>query len=388
MRFNHVYLVAGAASFAVALIIVRRRLRFLSPSQRYLTLVQEIPMLLPPDDSSARRGAEGRIDHFACDSARKLLFVACLGEDCVLVVDCFAGRVVRKLDHYTFDAETMSQRRLARPQGVLFVAPTQRLYVANAADGRVVVFDTSAPPCSVGQWSCVGCVDFGEEADNLRYSPSEQTVYVGYGEGPEGAIGAIDDSQATVVATARRPAARELPCDDHPESFHLEQRGEARRVWVNVASTNEVRVLDRTDPRVIVRWPLPDGLRANFPMHAEEESRVLFVGVRQPAHRACVLILDLDLGHELRRIPCAGDMDELCYDAARSRLYVVSGTGRVCVLARTGQSRSSYELVAEISTSLGARTGFWYAARDSLYVAAPSSAGLPSRLLVFQGIDC
>jgi hypothetical protein len=52
-----------------------------------------------------------------------------LGENCVVVVDMFAGRVIHRITE------------LNRPQGVLWVPTTARLYVANAGDGRVLVFD-------------------------------------------------------------------------------------------------------------------------------------------------------------------------------------------------------------------------------------------------------
>ena len=357
MRFPSTIAIGAASLVAttVAVWMARSRKRL---QRRCLTLVQEIPLLLPDDQRGLRAFAEGRIDHFACDPAHKLLFVACLGEDCVLIIDAFAGRVVRIL-----------RDGLSRPQGVLFVAETNRLYVANAADGVVVVFDALT-------WERVGSIDLGDEADNLRYD-GDGRVFVGFGEG---AIGVIEDG------TVRHDSATDLPCGEHPESFQLERRGEARRIWVNVADRREVLVLDRSGAAPPLHWALPDGLGGNFPMHADEDARLLFVGVRAPAHRSCILVLDLDSGEELRRVACAGDMDDLCFDARRSRLYVVSGTGRVVVLGReSAAERASFAPICELETALGARTGFFYTERDSLYVAAPTSGGMPSRLLVFQG---
>jgi len=347
-----VALVAGIAG-----LVVSRRGR--QVKAKYFTLVQEIPLFVPGERDSSPRG---RVDHLSCDPNRKLLFVACLGEDCVLVVDAFAGRVVHSL-----------HEGLARPQGVLFVTATCRLYVANAADGLVTIFDAKS-------WVRLGSVDFGEEADNLRYSKADGCVYVGYGDG---AIGVIDDA----ADFARRPQA-EMTCgDDHPESFQLEELGEGRRIWVNVADSQELRVLDRASPNAPAsRWSLPDGLAGNFPMAVDEASRIVFVGVRKPAHRSCVLILDMDSGDERARVSCPGDMDDLCFDRQRERLYVVSGTGCVGVLCKTpGGGSSTYSLASEVATGLGARTGFFYAQRDSLYVAAPAVGHLPARLLVFHG---
>ena len=108
-----------------------------------LQLVQEIPLWVRrKQHPSGQSFVEGRVDHFSCDPSRKLLFVACLGEDCVLVVDAFAGTVVHEirtpanLMAHLSDEGDPRARILKRPQGVLYVAPTQRLYVANAGDGK------------------------------------------------------------------------------------------------------------------------------------------------------------------------------------------------------------------------------------------------------------
>ena len=52
-----------------------------------LQLSQEIPL----------SSIVGRLDHFAVDSVNQLLFLACLGANCVLVIDMFAGTVVKQL---------------------------------------------------------------------------------------------------------------------------------------------------------------------------------------------------------------------------------------------------------------------------------------------------
>ena len=73
-------------------------------------------------------------------------------------------------------------------------------------------------------------------------------------------------------------------------------------------------------------------------------------------------------------------MDDLCFDPYRSRIYVVGGVGRVTVI-------DAVELcvLGDVQTAIGARTGFFCKERDSLYVAAPATASMPARLLVFHG---
>jgi hypothetical protein len=69
----------------------------------------------------------GRIDHFSADPKRKRIFVSALGNNSLEVIDVFAGRVIHSI------------KGLAEPQGPLYVPGVDKLYVANAQDGKVRV---------------------------------------------------------------------------------------------------------------------------------------------------------------------------------------------------------------------------------------------------------
>src|SRR5882762_10367270 len=81
--------------------------------------VQEIP--LP--------GVQGRIDHFTIDAKRKRVIFSGLGNNSVQIVDVFAGRMIHQIDG------------LAEPQGTLYLAEWDELFVANSANGHVTVYD-------------------------------------------------------------------------------------------------------------------------------------------------------------------------------------------------------------------------------------------------------
>src|SRR5436305_1002423 len=86
--------------------------------QAVLVLEQKIPL----------GRVSGRIDHLAIDVDRRRLFVAELGNNSVAVVDVRTGSLIRNLGG------------LKRPQGVAYVRSTDTLYVANAGDGSVQLF--------------------------------------------------------------------------------------------------------------------------------------------------------------------------------------------------------------------------------------------------------
>lgn len=65
----------------------------------------------------------------SADTKRKRVFVSALGNNSLEVIDTFAGRVIHSI------------KGLSQPQGPLYVAEFDKLYVANAGDGKVHVFD-------------------------------------------------------------------------------------------------------------------------------------------------------------------------------------------------------------------------------------------------------
>jgi hypothetical protein len=301
--------------------------------------VQEIP--LP--------GVQGRIDHFTIDTKRKRVIFSGLGNNSVQVVDVFAGRMIHQIDG------------LAEPQGTLYLAEWDKLFVANSADGHVNVYDGA-------KFALIDTIDFGEgsDPDNLRYDAAAKKIYIGYGDGT---IGIIDP-----VTNKRLPTTYKL--EGHPEGFQLETKGP--RIFVNVADAKNIQVVNRSNGKMAT-WSLPDGHSANFPMVLDEADRRVFVGTRRPSR---VTVFDMDSGRVVASLPTAGDMDDMFYDAGRKRIYVAGGEGFLSVVQQVDADH--YRDMGKFATALGTRTGVWYEKRDRLYVAAPPSGLLGARLLVFE----
>ena len=102
----------------------------------------------------------GRIDHFSADAKRKRLFVSALGNNSLEVIDVFAGRVVHSI------------KGLAQPQGPLYVPAVDKLYVANAEDGKVRVYDGAT-------YTLRKTIDFGKDPDNMRYDEAWKSLVFG-----------------------------------------------------------------------------------------------------------------------------------------------------------------------------------------------------------------
>src|ERR1700686_3259203 len=154
----------------------------------------------------------GRIDHMAVDLKRQRLFVAELGNDTVGVVDLANRTLIQTITG------------LKEPQGVGYEPTTDMLYVANAGDGSVRLFEG-------GDYKAVGRIELGSDADNIRVDAAAKRVFIGYGSG---ALAVIDPSTHSKVG--------DVPLKAHPESFQIDP--DTSQIFVNVPDARGIAVVD------------------------------------------------------------------------------------------------------------------------------------------------
>jgi DNA-binding beta-propeller fold protein YncE len=321
-----------------------------------LAFGQEPPLTSQPlilDRIIAVPGADGRIDHMTVDVKTGRVFAAVYGNDTVAVVDVHRSREIHTIN-----------RGLDEPQGVAFLPDLNRIVVTNSGDGSCQIFDgtTYAPLASV---------KFEDDADQIRYDPVKHLIYVGYGDG---AIGTIDASTNKIVGESFELGA-------HPESFQLEVSGP--RIFVNLASKNQIAVINR-DTRKITKWNLT-GAGTNFPMALDEKHRRLFVAARRPAS---LLVLDMDTGRQIAKLPGAADSDDMWYDATRKRIYVPGGEGLIYVYQQSDAEH--YSLLAKVPSTIGARTSAYFGQvgkHNSMYLAVPDRANRGAELWIYETRD-
>jgi hypothetical protein len=331
-----------AALFITALIVGPCALSQDRPERAPLLLIQEIP--LP--------NVRGRIDHFTFDAKRKRVIGAALGNNTVEIVDTFSG-----LDIHSITGA-------GAPQGVVYVGDIDRLFVANGADGKLRIYDGES-------FKLLNTVDIGEDADNVRYDPTDKKVYVAYGGDEEGGIAVIDPATGKRLEDAAR-------LDAHPESFQI---GTSKPlIYANIATKAKIAVIDRASHKV-KDWPLKTG-KSNYPMALDEADHRLFVVTRRPAQ---LVVLDSDGGSTVASVPCVNDADDLYYDAGRKRIYVPGGEGLISVIQQTDAEH--YQFLANVPTTVGARTGLWYEKRDRFYLAVPASSKQGAALWVYAPED-
>src|SRR5258708_34317523 len=93
---------------------------------------------------------------------------------------------------------TSEIKGLKEPQGVYYDPKTDRLYVATARDGELRIYDGKS-------FALQGTLEFGSDADNVRYDRKTGDIWVGYGHG----------ELATTISTGQKIGSVSL--GSHPE---------------------------------------------------------------------------------------------------------------------------------------------------------------------------
>jgi DNA-binding beta-propeller fold protein YncE len=288
---------------------------------------------------------QGRIDHMSLDVSGQRLFVAALGNHTVEVIDLKAGKRIHTIPG------------LGEPQGVLYVPANGHLYVASSKDGTVKIFDGTS-------FQLLKTMEYGDDADNLRYDSAHERVYVGYGSGGLGEL------------NLEGQKLKEIPLGSHPESFQLEK--DSSRIYVNLPKARKIGLVDRETHSVSGHWSMGLSL-ANYAMTLDEADHRLFVVTRFPAR---LHVIDTGSGKTIEALPAVGDCDDVFYDSVRKRIYAIGGEGAISVFGQEEANR--YREMVRMPTVKGARTGFFSPDLERLYVAVRRQGSTPAMIRIFD----
>jgi DNA-binding beta-propeller fold protein YncE len=289
----------------------------------------------------------GRIDHMAFDVKRQRLLVAELGNDSVGVVDLAARTILRRLTG------------LKKPQGIGYEPASDIVYVANARDGSVHLFQGE-------DYASAGRIVLGSDADNVRIDTKGSRVVVGYGTG---ALAFIDP--------ASRRKVGEAWIAQHPEGFQLDP--DTGRIVINVPDARSIVVVDAATGKQVAVWPQV-GRDGNFPLALDPERRQVLAVFRRPAVLALFSMAD---GAPAAKLSVCGDSDDVFVDAKRQRAYVSCGEGFVDVIDLKVVPATR---IAHIPTAAGARTALFLPDLDRLALAVPAYGSTPAAIWLFRPV--
>jgi len=296
-------------------------------------------------------GAATKFDHLAIDEAGNRLFVAATGAHAVEVIDLKTDLVQEAI------------LNLGKPHGLAWVAATGSLYIADGALGELRVYKGSP------LW-LAGTIKLSEDADDMVYDAAHQLLFVGHGTGEAAA-----PAKVAVVDTRHFRLLANLAVATHPEALEIDPA--SQRVFVNVAESNEVAVIDAKTKAITAHWKLTKAGN-NVPLAFDAKDQLLFVACRKPG---MLIALDAKTGKEVASLPAAGGADDLFYDPALSRIYLISGTGEVDAF-QVDEAKSIHPL-AVLPTASGAKTALLVPSQNLLYLAVPGAGQQPSEIRVY-----
>jgi DNA-binding beta-propeller fold protein YncE len=299
-------------------------------------------------------GYKGDFDHFAVDRERGRILLAAEDHATLEVFDLKTGRHLKTITGFGV------------PHSIL-IRPGAKTIIVTDSDQMSHVLDaeTYAPK---------GSITLVPGADSAAYDSAANVYYV--------VTGGKDVKMATCTLAAVNPDTGKVLAsiefkDNHVEAMTLEKGGS--RLFINLAQTNQVAVVDRKSMKVLAMWPVPPA-KQNAMVALDEPTHRLFVVARDPG---MVIVMSSDDGKVITTAPAPLRADEVLYDAAAHRLYVPGGEGYIGVYD-TSEPKKLKE-IAKVPSAYGAKTAMLLADKKQMLVAAsPGETKNVAKILTYS----
>ncbi len=291
----------------------------------------------------------GRIDHLSMDLKNHRLFISALGYNSVVVLDLKKEKIIHRISG------------LENPQGVLYIPELNKLFVSTAGDGKLFIYNAAS-------YHLEKTIDFGDDADNLRFDSASGIVYVAYGSG---GIGLVDAKNNRLI--------KKIPLDRHPEAFSIDRQDSL--IYVNIPDARELATISLKNYQVVNKTFFISSL-GNFPMALDSGHHRLFVGFRLPPR---LKVLNSRTMKTIATLKTDHDTDDIYYDAQKKQIYISCGGGYLEVIRQEGPD--SYKLQDRIKTAEGARTSLYVPQQKFFYLAVPKSEHNSAQIRIYQRRD-
>ena len=301
-------------------------------------------------------GYEGDFDHFEVDLKGNRLFLAAEDHNTLEVFD------LKSLQHLKTIAG------LETPHGLLYLPDVNKLIVTQTgSDGATKAVDGAS-------YKIVGSFAHTKGADSIAYDAPRKRLYA--------VAGGRDMKQTSSWLVEIDPYTGknygELKFDtDKVEAMAIEEHGD--KIYINVTGKNEMAVVDKKTRSVVATWPIKTEGK-NAPLAFDEAARRLFVVTRGPGK---LLVVNADTGATIAQFKAPERCDQVLFDKARKRIYVLGGEGYIGVFAE--KDADHYEELPRITSAPGAKTGILVPELNKLFVAAsPGETKAMAAVLVYN----
>ncbi len=287
-------------------------------------------------------GITGKFDHFAIDESNNRLFSAATSSHAVLVIDLSNDKVIQTLTGF------------GKPHGLAWVASTKRLFAADGQKGELDVFEGTP-------LKQIRSIKLSEDADDMVYDPNTALLYVGHG-----GTDASNPSSVAVIDTHTLATLSEIPVAAHPEALEIDEGND--RIFVNISDAGTILVIDGKTHTVSKQWTLREK-KGNTPLAFDAKDNLLLVGCRTPAE---LVVLNGKTGDQITELSSDQGADDLFYDEAHHRAYLITGSGAVNSYLVSVDGK--LQALATTKTLAGAKTGLLVLSQNALFVGVPSTS--------------
>lgn len=335
-------------SFGVGVVVLGTALKVTAQAKAPLRLISTIPM----------PGFEGcDFDHFDSDLKSNRLFLAAEDHKTVEVFNLRTGEHLRTISGFE------------QPHAVVFLPKSNQLIVTVGGAGfgmcKLVSGDT---------YQIIDTIKLPPGADNAVFDQATQYCYV-ESRSPESGddhsfLNIIDTKTFKLIGNIALPGKVSQAMAIGPSS---------RKLFINLAATNEVGVVDLQTRQVIARWPVPEATVQDA-LALDEKNHRVFIACRKPPR---FIAFNADTGSVVANLPCVGVNDDIFYDPTYMRIYV-TGDGTTSVFQQ--HDADHYEHIAEVPTGFQGKTGLYVPELNRLYIEL-SGAAKPAEkvaLMIFE----
>jgi DNA-binding beta-propeller fold protein YncE len=300
----------------------------------------------------------GDFDHFAVDRERGRILVAAEDHGSLEVFSLASGDHLRTV-----------KNGIETPHSILFRPGASTIFLTDSGNSMSKILDADSyvelktAPLTVG-------------ADSSGYDAATNTLYVVTG-GKD-----VDMRTANLEAVDPDTGARKGTVtfqDNHVEALALEKHGP--RIFINLAQTNKIAVVDRTSMKIIQTWPVPPA-QMNAMVALDEAQHRLYVVCRNPG---MVVAMNSDTGAVVSTASAPLRADDLFYDEAQHILYVPGGEGYLGIYDTS--SPDHLKMIGKVTTAEGAKTGVLLPDKHELVLAASPGNSANTAKILFYSIE-
>jgi len=303
-------------------------------------------------------GYHGDFDHFAVDRKRGRILIAAEDHGSLEVFSLLSGDHLRTV-----------KDGIDTPHSILVRAGAPTIFLTDSGKSmsKILNADTfaevKAVPLTVG-------------ADSSGYDQSTNTLYVVTG-GKDVDMKTANLEAVDPVTGAKRGSV--TFDDNHVEAMAVEKHGP--RIFINLAQTNKIAVVDRRTMKTIALWPVPPA-QVNAMVALDESEHRLYVVCRTPG---MVVAMNSDTGAVVSTASAPLRADDVFYDEAAYRLYVPGGEGYLGIYDTS--SPDHLKMIGKVPTAPGAKTGLLLPDRHELVLAASPGDSANTAKILFYTIE-